>query len=200
MVSSSCAGFSNGQQFLEFSPWTKHGSPSPTNQALKDRIMSKLNAIVIASTLLFVAATQAAPATAAEAHQAQTAQAMRTEGVDHLIPAGRDAVAAPIRSAVAKPAARTERADTKPAPGRHPGRRRRPARRQPRPGHRRAEARPRGRRARVPCRRTRLCVGAAASQQGRGPGHPSGLAAGRHAALNPGPMAERDSCALPSPA
>gem|GEM_PF-6239422 len=77
--------------------------------------MSKLNAIVIASTLLFVAATQAAPATAAEAHQAQTAQAMRTEGVDHLIPAGRDAVAAPIRSAVAKPAARTERADTKPA-------------------------------------------------------------------------------------
>jgi hypothetical protein len=70
---------------------------------LKDCIMSKLNAIVIATTLLFAAAAQAESSAAVEASQAQTAQAMRFEGVDHLIPAQRSEEA---RSASAKPVAK----------------------------------------------------------------------------------------------
>lgn len=86
--------------------------------------MSKLNAIAstitLASTLWFAAAAQADTSAAAEASQAQTAQAMRFEGVDHLIPAPRNDKSVEARKADAKPkkaphAPQLEQAERKPA-------------------------------------------------------------------------------------
>ncbi len=56
---------------------------------LKELNMSKLNTLFVATALLFAAGAQAD--TAAQVAQERTALAMRTAGVDHLMPELRDA-------------------------------------------------------------------------------------------------------------